>query len=1042
MAFVVVALPAIQAAAAPLQFPDEFLLDAELADVTFVDPDLGWAVGDRGVIWHTEDGGRHWRLQSSPIPCRLESISFVDDRNGWIVGGWSHPYTHKSTAVVLRTTDGGQHWERIPRLSLPGLKRVKFFDLRSGWALGNASAMYPAGVFHTDDGGRSWSSVPAATNCGWLTGDFIDPHVGAVAGDGGVTEAVQRSGLEPATSPNVGLRNARCLRLSLSDVPMPPNANGPIRQRRLTGGLVGDGGLVLFTADGGRSWHESTGRLPAGMYDQFDYRAVAMLGESCWIAGSPGTRVLHSSDGGRTWQVFDTGQSLPLRAMVFLDANRGWAVGSLGTILATRDGGQTWLTQHQGGTRAALLGIFSAPKKVPLELFAKLAGNEGYLGAVEILCRQDADVPPSGETSLEARTQDALVAVGASQADTAWSFPVRQSGLSLSASAIVDGWNQVHRQHGHERLQEYIVRKIRQWRPEVVLTEPASPHGDDPPAHLVNQTVLASIELAADAAAYPDQLAVAGLGPWKVKRLICSLGADVKGSLDITSSQLAPRLGRSLADQSRRGWELIRDTHRPPPQTYGFRILMNRLPEEMGKRDFFSGISLPTGGDARRMLGAPPPGDLRSIGRLTQQRRNIQQLLKHSASSSSNGAAWLGQAEDLVRGLDASAGGEVLYELADNLRMSDQPVLAADAFEFLVRRYPNHPLCETALIWLVQYYSSAEADWAFRQEGQLAHTPAPSVQPVRLPHPNSVESASFESSVPGHSKLAPEMRFQKRSAAIRSSPKDRARRAVSFAQVVRNSNPSLFAEPTVRFPLAVADRRSGLGEESDRYYHFLSGTRIRDAWWSCAQSELWLARPSRQPPKAMLKCVRASRKPRLDGRLDDEVWQACTPAVLTSPHRDDAEWPATTMLTYDDEFLYFAAHCRKAAGVEYPAADAPRSRDPELGDRDRIDLLVDVDRDYATYYRLTIDHRGWCAESCFGISSWNPEWFVAAAEDEQTWTIEVAIAREELAGNLPNQRNTWAAGIQRVVPGAGFQAWTQPSAVRVRPEGFGLLAFD
>ena len=32
--------------------------DAELADVFFLDRHRGWAVGDRGVIWHTSDGGR------------------------------------------------------------------------------------------------------------------------------------------------------------------------------------------------------------------------------------------------------------------------------------------------------------------------------------------------------------------------------------------------------------------------------------------------------------------------------------------------------------------------------------------------------------------------------------------------------------------------------------------------------------------------------------------------------------------------------------------------------------------------------------------------------------------------------------------------------------------------------------------------------------------------------------------------------------------------------------------------------------------------
>jgi photosystem II stability/assembly factor-like uncharacterized protein len=33
--------------------------DARLHDVCFVDPRCGWAVGDRGTIWHTEDGGRN-----------------------------------------------------------------------------------------------------------------------------------------------------------------------------------------------------------------------------------------------------------------------------------------------------------------------------------------------------------------------------------------------------------------------------------------------------------------------------------------------------------------------------------------------------------------------------------------------------------------------------------------------------------------------------------------------------------------------------------------------------------------------------------------------------------------------------------------------------------------------------------------------------------------------------------------------------------------------------------------------------------------------
>jgi hypothetical protein len=45
--------------------------DARLAEVSFVDPLHGWAVGDRGTIWHTDDGGNAWHLQRSGVSCRL-----------------------------------------------------------------------------------------------------------------------------------------------------------------------------------------------------------------------------------------------------------------------------------------------------------------------------------------------------------------------------------------------------------------------------------------------------------------------------------------------------------------------------------------------------------------------------------------------------------------------------------------------------------------------------------------------------------------------------------------------------------------------------------------------------------------------------------------------------------------------------------------------------------------------------------------------------------------------------------------------------------
>ncbi len=163
---------------------------------------------------------------------------------------------------------------------------------------------------------------------------------------------------------------------------------------------------------------------------------------------------------------------------------------------------------------------------------------------------------------------------------------------------------------------------------------------------------------------------------------------------------------------------------------------------------------------------------------------------------------------------------------------------------------------------------------------------------------------------------------------------------------------------------------------------------------------------------------------------------------LKSAQRDDAQWPAVVRLAYDDEFLYIAAECRKAPGASYPEVEGPRPRDPDLASRDRVELYLDIDRDYATSWRLVVDHRGWTGEACWGDASWDPTWYVAAATGAEVWTIEAAIPLSELSRQRPGPGQAWAVGAQRIVPGAGFQSWTQPSAIEVVPQGFGLLVFE
>ena len=156
------------------------------------------------------------------------------------------------------------------------------------------------------------------------------------------------------------------------------------------------------------------GTLPPGGSTQFDYQALAVRGEHVWVAGTPGTRVFHTRDGGRTWDAFNTGYATPIRSLTFVDQQQGWAVGDLGRILATNDGGRTWHTQRAGGERGALVGFFSRPSEIPMELVAKLSADEGYLGVMEVLNRENAEIRSPRDSSD--RAHEATVAAGASVA--------------------------------------------------------------------------------------------------------------------------------------------------------------------------------------------------------------------------------------------------------------------------------------------------------------------------------------------------------------------------------------------------------------------------------------------------------------------------------------------------------------------------------------------------------------------------------------------------------------------------------------------------
>lgn len=100
--------------------------------------------------------------------------------------------------------------------------------------------------------------------------------------------------------------------------------------------VVGYGGKILLTADGGKTWQAKDSGTDLALYS-VDFPDA----QTGWISAQDGL-LLKTQDGGDTWQPVDSGAAVSLLALYFVDGNHGWAVGGQATYLRTTDGGGSW----------------------------------------------------------------------------------------------------------------------------------------------------------------------------------------------------------------------------------------------------------------------------------------------------------------------------------------------------------------------------------------------------------------------------------------------------------------------------------------------------------------------------------------------------------------------------------------------------------------------------------------------------------------------------------------------------------------------------
>jgi photosystem II stability/assembly factor-like uncharacterized protein len=300
------------------------------------------AVGQRGHILTSDDGGTTWKQSTVPVSSDLTAVFFIDKDVGWAAG---------HDGVILRSDDGGVRWNlqlegrKANELLLAAMESavaaqpesdsaktllaeaqrfkeqgpdkpfldVWFADRMNGFAVGAYNL-----IFATSDGGTSW--VPwfdRTENPKLYNLHALRPVSGElwIVGEAGVVLRLDRG--------------------QQRFVAVPTPYEGSYFGIADAGGAVlayGLRGTVYRSADQGASWTKIDARLPATIVASIRAGDGAAL-----LLADAGGRIASSADGGQSWNTVALEQPMPLTGLADAGGGRIVLVGPRGAAV-TRTG--------------------------------------------------------------------------------------------------------------------------------------------------------------------------------------------------------------------------------------------------------------------------------------------------------------------------------------------------------------------------------------------------------------------------------------------------------------------------------------------------------------------------------------------------------------------------------------------------------------------------------------------------------------------------------------------------------------------------------
>lgn len=1019
--------------------------DANLHAVAAIDEHEAWAVGDQGTVWHTMDGGSLWERQATGTRATLTAIRMHDFRIGWIAGRQSQLYNPDSSAILLATHDGGGRWNPSLLNGLPGLRSLHFAPDAADpsgehghwFTVGEASPRHPTGLFISTDPTKNWGGVRGPVSPGWTASLFSGTDRGIVGGFGGTLFAFDKGTFVPSKSDWLPGAAVRDLAGTLTE-----NAGQPGRAW-----AVGEQCQVFSTTDGGRTWSRPELPIPPNWRSAIDFHAVSTVGNHVWAAGRPGTIVLHSADRGVTWEVQKTNQSMPINDLAFVNETRGWAIGDLGTILHTTDGGVSWKRQRPLSTNgettvsphAAILAFHQDAQRPSLGMVARLGGDEGWHVVDVAVTGPDANKDAPVAHSEGYRLLEATRAAGGASAERWSKFPLARVHRDGDAAAPLSHWNMLHENKAEEELRRDLIVAIRLWKPAVIVMDDAEGPAASATASMIARQVQQAFKEAGDPGVYPETNTLLDLPAHQPMKLFrqsapTASGRAVTIGLTLDHDQFAERLGETYQDAADAALGVLADSFRLEEARTHFELVESAIPAA-GGTSLTDGLAISPGTASRRPASTESldTDQLAAMRKAAERKKNLLAMVSQG-SLAPNSSTWLASLGDLRQLPNESTAARTVYQVGRQLADKGEWEAAAGAFDHCVTAYPQQPIAVEAYCWLIAYYASTEA--RLRAAKPLAKGDS---RTVYLRTEGAAETnVNHSSGVSVYTPLQDERAWWGT--------------AILLANRLRAVSMQAWLDPRVQLPVAACHRNLGHPEVAKVHYQGLTEQEPMSPWKNVVNMEAWVFDKNLAPPKALSWSVQVPNRPYLDGRINDPCWNNARAMILASGGHttqpstargrtlhanavDQDPLTTTVRICHDREFLYIAADCRDFDPAHRLAAAQRTDRDADMAGIDHVEFLLDPDRDFVTSYRLRIDRRGLVAEDAWGDRGWNPRWFVAVQQDDAGWCVEAAIPLAQLTDKPDIGTQTWAFNAVRRAPGEAARTWNgdAPANLADRP---------